>query len=73
METEKEKPLSEEEAWNELLNAVRLGNQSPALKLVERLTKISGKQPELEKIRDYIRNIEFEEAERCIKSVRSGT
>lgn len=72
-ETEKEKPLSEEEAWNELLNAVRLGNQSPALKLVERLTKISGKQPELEKIRDYIRNIEFEEAERCIKSVRSGT
>ncbi|MCR5769496.1 MAG: response regulator [Lachnospiraceae bacterium] len=62
-----EKPMSGEELWEALTEAVRLGNQTPALKLVDELTARKGDSEALIRIRECIRNIEFEKAEALIE------
>ena len=67
---EKEKPLNEHEAWDKLLETVRLGNQTPALRLVEELMNLSTEKEALEAIKSNIKNIEFEKAEEQILEVK---
>ena len=63
-ETEDEKDI-----WDELLEAVSMGNQSPALKLIDRLMPVSSNKDVLLKVQEHIRNIEFDEAEELLKKV----
>ena len=65
---DKEKIMSETELWEALLEAVRMGNQTPALKYVDELTELKGESKKLEDIRESIRNIEFDKAESLIVS-----
>ena len=65
-----EKLLDENELRDALLEAVRLGNQSPALRLIDDLERLSGKNESLETIREYIKSIEFEKAEELINNLK---
>ena len=65
-----ENKLSEEETWDALLSAVRLGNQSPALKLIDRLEEYGKEKKKLEVIREHIKNIEFDLAEGIIYTIK---
>lgn len=65
-----ENKLSEEETWDALLSAVRLGNQSPALKLIDRLEEYGKEKKKLEVIREHIKNIEFDLAEGIINTIK---
>ena len=67
---DEENKLSEEETWDALLSAVHLGNQSPALKLIERLEEYGKEKKKLEVIREHVRNIEFDLAEGIIYTVK---
>jgi HPt (histidine-containing phosphotransfer) domain-containing protein len=58
----------EKELWEQLLQAVRLGNQAPALKITDELAAIRGKDELIQSIRDNIMGIEFAKAEDLIKS-----
>ena len=62
-EDSEEITLNEKEAWDALLSAVRLGDQSSALKMVDRLETLHAEKEKLETIRTHIKNIEFDEAE----------
>lgn len=66
---EEEETMDEHELKEALLETVRLGNQSPALKYVDELEKVKGRSEELELIRQYIKSIEFEKAEELIKKL----
>lgn len=70
--TEEEKPLSEQEIWDALTEAVHHGNQSPALRLVDDLAALKGDNEILESIRNFIRNIEFDKAEELINAAKTG-
>ncbi len=58
----------EKELWEQLLQAVRLGNQAPALKITDELAAIRGKDELIVSIRENIMGIEFAKAEELIKS-----
>ena len=64
--------LSEQEAWDTLLAAVHLGNQSPALKLLDYLETLGVKKELLNEISGHIRNIEFDEAGEIIEKIRKN-
>ena len=66
---EDKRQLDEHTLWEELLNAVRLGNQSPALGFIEDLESLGGRNDNLEIIRGHIRDIEFDEAETLIMEI----
>ena len=55
--------LNEREAWDALLSAVKLGDQSSAIKMLEHLETLGADKERLETIRNHIKNIEFDEAE----------
>ncbi len=59
----------EKDIWDELLEAVSMGNQSPALKLIDRLMPVSNRKDVLLRVQEHIRNIEFDEAEELLKKV----
>jgi HPt (histidine-containing phosphotransfer) domain-containing protein len=63
------KSMSEAELWDALLEAVRMGNQSPALKYVDELVRQKGNSKEMEEIKESIRNIEFDKAEDLISNI----
>ncbi|MBP5159239.1 MAG: response regulator [Lachnospiraceae bacterium] len=65
---EKTRPHEEKELWQMLLEAVHLGNQSPALDLVDELEKTVGANDTFESIRSFIKNIDFEKAETLIRN-----
>ncbi|MBP5332481.1 MAG: response regulator [Lachnospiraceae bacterium] len=65
-ENEQTGSLSENELWEALLEAVRLGNQTPALKLTDDLETVIGKSGLIEDIRECIKSIEFDKAEEII-------
>ena len=67
---DEENKLSEEELWDALLSAVRLGNQSPALKLIDQLEEYGKEKKQLEVIREHIKNIEFDLAEGIIFTIK---
>ncbi|MCR5206804.1 MAG: response regulator [Lachnospiraceae bacterium] len=67
---EVKKILDEHTTWENLLSAVQLGNQSPALKLTDELALMYKDKETLEKIRGFIKNIEFDKAEELIKEVK---
>ncbi len=67
---EENKPLTEPEIFDALIEAVRNGNQTPALKLIDDLSALSGENDELEAIRGFIKNIEFDKAEELIKTAK---
>ncbi|MCR4625119.1 MAG: response regulator [Lachnospiraceae bacterium] len=67
---DEENKLSEEELWDALLSAVRLGNQSPALKLIDQLEEYGKEKKKLEVIREHIKNIEFDLAEGIIFTIK---
>ena len=69
-ETAEEKPREEKDIRADLLEAVQLGNQSPALKFVDELEAVRGKDEVFDRIRDYITSIEFEKAEALIRDIR---
>ena len=62
--------MSEAELWDALLEAVRMGNQSPALKYVDELVRQKGNSKEMEEIKESIRNIEFDKAEDLISNIK---
>lgn len=64
------KSMSEAELWDALLEAVRMGNQSPALKYVDELVRQKGNSKEMEEIKESIRNIEFDKAEDLISNIK---
>ena len=61
-----EKPMSERELWEALLEAVQLGNQAPSLKYVDELSELIGENGILDEIRKDIKDIEFDKAEALI-------
>ena len=63
---ETNKASSEDELWEALLDAVRMGNQTPALKCVDELKALKGTNDKLEDIGNCIRNIDFDKAEALI-------
>jgi HPt (histidine-containing phosphotransfer) domain-containing protein len=65
------KSMSEAELWDALLEAVRMGNQSPALKYVDELVRQKGNSKEMEEIKESIRNIEFDKAEDLISNIKN--
>ena len=64
------KSMSEVELWDALLEAVRMGNQSPALKYVDELVRQKGNSKEMDEIKESIRNIEFDKAEDLISNIK---
>ncbi len=60
--------LSEHELWEALLEAIKLGKQSPALKLADELGERFGDSKDLDAIKEHIRNIDFEKAETLTES-----
>lgn len=67
-----EKPADEDELWSALLEAVHRGRQTPALKLVEDLCGLKGRNRNLESIGERIRNMEFDKAESIIEAEMTG-
>ncbi|MBO4505695.1 MAG: hypothetical protein J5728_04645, partial [Lachnospiraceae bacterium] len=65
-----EEPRGEKEIREALLEAVRLGNQSPALKLIDELESVRGTEEIFEQIKEYIKSIEFEKAEALIRDIK---
>ncbi len=66
-ETEEEsRPLDENELLMKLAEEVRLGNKTPALKVIKKLEELKGNNKEFDAIRECIRNIEFDRAEELI-------
>ncbi len=63
---EKEINLDEQELWDKLLEAVRLGNGTPAIKYADELVRKKGDTELLSEIRRCIKNIDFDRAEELI-------
>ena len=63
------KQMDENELWAALLEAVRLGNQSPALKLADELEAVTERNDLIDSIRICIKSIEFDKAEELIEEV----
>ena len=67
-----EKLPDEDELWKSLIEAVRRGRQTPALKLVGELSGLKGRNGNLETIEESIRNMEFDKAESIIETEMTG-
>ncbi len=67
-----EQPMSRSEVQEALLEAIRLGNQTPALDLIDELAAMDGESETLDRISEYIKNIEFEKAEELIRTLEEG-
>ena len=65
-----EEVLDENELMEKLLEAVRNGNQSPALKTIDEIEAIRGKMPEISAIREAVKDIDFDRAEKLIEEIK---
>ncbi len=63
---DKDRELGEQELKEKLIEAVRLGNQTPALKIVNELAALKGNNSDFDAVRECIKNIEFEKAEEMV-------
>ena len=63
---EENRSLDENELLTKLTEEVRLGNKTPALRVVDKLAELKGNNKEFDAIRECIRNIEFDKAEELI-------
>ncbi|MBR4345045.1 MAG: response regulator [Lachnospiraceae bacterium] len=66
---EREDDTDETQLWKKLLEAVRRGKQTPALRVLDELYKLKGEDEKLNKIKENIENIEFRNAESVINEV----
>ena len=71
-EEEENRPLDEQELFKKLLEEVRLGNKTPALKVLDKLAELKGNNKDFDSIRECIRNIEFDRAEELIGGLLNG-
>ena len=62
--------LDENALMEKLLEAVRNGNQSPALKTIDEIEAIRGKMPEISAIREAVKDIDFDRAEKLIEELK---
>ncbi len=62
-----DKPLDGQELRARLLEAIRMGNQTPALKYADELARLTGDSETLDRIRGCIKSIEFDEAEELVR------
>jgi HPt (histidine-containing phosphotransfer) domain-containing protein len=65
-----EEVLDENALMEKLLEAVRNGNQSPALKTIDEIEAIRGKMPEISAIREAVKDIDFDRAEKIIEELK---
>ena len=65
-----EEVLDENALMEKLLEAVRNGNQSPALKTIDEIEAIRGKMPEISAIREAVKDIDFDRAEKLIEEIK---
>ncbi len=71
-EEEENRPLDEQELFKKLLEEVRLGNKTPALRVVDKLAELKGNSKDFDAIRECIRSIEFDRAEELIGGLLNG-
>ena len=65
-----EEVLDENALMEKLLEAVRNGNQSPALNTIDEIEAIRGKMPEISAIREAVKDIDFDRAEKLIEELK---